>query len=182
MNDPKLAGACAGNEFDIADLHDGALGPEAARNLQAHLDGCARCRDWQARHAALDAALARELPRPQLSAGFGARLRERLERLGDPAPYRDLRSTAELEYERTVRALRRAARRRVIIVAAAGAVMLAAGLALASLFGPQLLTLARGFDAGQGTAALGSLGATAAICALAWSAMRGMLPGVRLPG
>jgi len=182
MNDPKLPGACAGNEFDIADLHDGALEPEAARNLRAHLDGCALCRDWQARHAALDAALARELPRPQLSAGFGVRLRGRLERLGDTAARHELRSVAELEYQWTVRALRRAARRRAIIVVAGGAAVTAAGVALASLFGPEVATLVRSLDSSQGDAALGSLAATAAICALAWSAMRGMLPGVRFPG
>jgi hypothetical protein len=182
MNEPNLPGPCAGYEFEIVELHEGALGPDGALRVKTHLDGCARCRDWQSQYAALDATLARELPRPRLSADFGAMLRERLAGIAEPATRRDLRSAAEREHDWMLRDLRRAARRRAIIGGAAGATVAAAGLALAVVFGPEAASLLQALDAGNGRAALSAVGAAAAIGALAWSATRGVLPGVRLPG
>jgi anti-sigma factor RsiW len=182
MNDPTLPGPCAGYEFEIVDLHEGALGPDEALRVRTHLEGCARCREWQAQYAALDAALARELPRPQLPADFGEMLRERLAGIADPATRRDLRSAAEREHDWMVRDLRRDARRRAIIGGVAGAAVAAAAVAVAYAVGPEAAALVRAFDAGNGRAILSALGAAAVIGSLAWSATRGVLPGVRLPG
>jgi predicted anti-sigma-YlaC factor YlaD len=182
MNDTTLPGPCAGYEFEIVELHEGALGPDAALRVKTHLEGCARCRDWQSQYAALDATLARELPRPQLSADFGAMLRERLAGIADPATRRDLRSAVEREHDWMVRDLRRAARRRAIIGGVVGATVAAAGVALAVVFGPEAASILRTLDAGNSRAMFGALAAAAVIGSLAWSATRGVLPGVRLIG
>jgi len=182
MNDTTLPGPCAGYEFEIVELHEGALGPDAALRVKTHLEGCARCRDWQSQYAALDATLARELPRPELSADFGAMLRERLSGIADPATRRDLRSAAEREHEWMVRDLRRAASRRAIIGGVAGATVAAVGLALAVVFGPEAASLIHALDAGNSRAISSALGAVTVIGSLAWSATRGVLPGVRLIG
>jgi predicted anti-sigma-YlaC factor YlaD len=182
MNDTNLPGPCAGYEFEIVELHEGVLGSDEALRVRAHLEGCARCRDWQSQYAALDATLARELPRPQLSADFGAMLRERLAGIADPTTRRNLRSAAEREHDWMLRDLRRAARRRAIIGGVAGAAVAAAAVAVAYALGPEATALVRAFDAGNDRATLSALGAAAVIGSLAWSAMRGVLPGVRLPG
>jgi len=182
MKDNDLPGPCAGYEFEIVELHEGALGPEQTHRVRAHLEGCARCRDWQAQYAALDASLARALPRLELSADFGARLRERLAGIADPTTRRDLRSVAEREHDWMVRDLRRAARRRAIIGGVAGAAIAGTAVALAYTLGPEALAFVRAAQITIGPAVLGTLGGAAMFGALAWSAMRGMLPGVRLPG
>jgi hypothetical protein len=182
MNETTLPGPCAGYEFEIVELHEGALGPTEAARVRSHLEGCARCRDWQSQYAGLDATLARELPRPRLSADFGAMLRERLARIADPATRRDLRSAAEREHDWMLQDLRRAARRRAIVGGAAGATVAAAAVAVAYALAPETASLVRAFDAGNGRAMFGALGAAAVIGSLAWSATRGVLPGVRLPG
>ena len=182
MNDIDLSGPCAGYEFEIVELHEGALGAERARQIRAHLDGCARCRGWQARYATLDAALARELPRPELSSDFAAMLHERLAGIDDPTARRSLRMVAEREHDSIVVALKHAARRRAVIGSATGAAVAAAGLALAVALGPETAAVAQGLGAGNSNAALIALGSASVVGALAWSAMRGVLPGVRLPG
>jgi len=183
MNDPTLYGPCAGHEIEIVDFHEGTLGPDLARQVRAHLDACPRCREWLARYASLDAALARELPRPELPASFGAMLRERLAGTADPANRRALRATAEVEHDWLVTVLKRRARRQAIAGVAAGAGAAAAAISLAVLIGPEAAGLVRQFGLGHGNAAaLGVLGAAAAIGALAWSARRGVLPGVPLRG
>jgi len=180
MNDNNLPGPCAGYEFEFVELHEGALGPNEAARVRSHLEGCARCRDWQSQYAALDATLARELPRPRLSADFGAILRERLAGIADPATRRDLRSAAEREHDWMLRDLRRAARRRAIIGGIAGATVATAAVAVAYAIGPEAASLVRAFDAGNGRAMFSALGAAAVIGSLAWSASRGVLPGVQL--
>jgi len=182
MNDTTLPGPCAGYEFEIVELHEGALGPTDAARVRSHLEGCARCRDWQSQYAALDATLARELPRPRLSADFGAMLRERLAGIADPATRRDLRSAAEREHDWMLQDLRRAARRRAIVGGVAGAAIAGTAVSLAYALGPQALALVRDAQITIGPAVLGTLGGAAMFGALAWSALRGMLPGVRLPG
>ena len=182
MKDNNLPGPCAGYEIEIVELHEGALGPDEAVRARSHLEGCARCRAWQARYAALDAALARELPRPRLSADFGSMLRERLAGIANPATRRDLRSAAEREHDWMLRDLRRAARRRAIIGGVAGATVAAAAVAVAYAIGPEAASLVGAFDAGNGHVLFSALGAAAVIGSLAWSATRGVLPGVRLPG
>jgi anti-sigma factor RsiW len=180
MKDANLTGPCAGYEFEIVDLHEGALGPEQAGHVRAHIEGCARCRDWQAQYAALDAALARELPRPALPAGFSAKLEERLKELVDPATRRNLRAVVEREHDWMVQALKRSARRRAILGAAAGATVAVAAIALAYTLAPEALGLLRAARTTT-TATTDSLAAVAVLGALAWSALRGVLPGVRLP-
>jgi hypothetical protein len=180
MNEPTLSGPCAGYEFEIVELHEGALGPIDAARVRSHVEGCARCRDWQAQYAALDATLARTLPRPQLSADFAVTLKKRLEGIASPTTRRDLRAAAEREHDWIVRDLRRAARRRAIMGSAAGAAIAGTAVALAYTLGPQALALLRAAQITIGPSALGTLGGAAMFGALVWSAMRGMLPGVRL--
>jgi hypothetical protein len=109
-------------------------------------------------------------------------LRDRLAGIADPATRRDLRSAAEREHDWMLRDLRRAARRRAIIGGVAGAAVAAAAVAVAYAIAPETTTLVRAFDAGTGRAMFSALGAAAVIGALAWSATRGVLPGVRLLG
>jgi hypothetical protein len=182
MNDTDLTGPCAGYEFEIVELHEGTLGPDQALRVRAHIEGCVRCRDWRAGYAALDAALARELPRPELSADFGAMLKERLKGLVDPATRRSLRAAVEREHDWMVRDLRRSARRRAIAGGAIGGAIAAASVALAVAFGPDMIAVIRALDVENSRAMLNTLGAAAALGALAWSAMRGVLPGIRLRG
>jgi hypothetical protein len=180
MNETKLPGPCAGYEFEIVELHEGSLGPEQAGRVRAHVEGCARCRDWQAKYAALDAALARELPRPELSADFSAKLQARLKGLVDPATRRNFRAALEREHDGMVRDLRRSARRRAIVGAVAGATIGVAGVALAMALAPEASALVQSVDSEAGRTTLDALSAVVVIGALAWSALQGVLPGVRL--
>ena len=182
MNDRTLPGPCAGYEFEIVELHEGSLGPIDAARVRAHLEACPRCREWQARHASLDAALARALPRPALDADFGAMLSKRLEGLADSRTRHDLRAAAEREHDWAVRALRRRARQRAIAAACAGATIATAIIALVEAFGPKAAMLLQSSGTLGLNGLLGALGAAAVVGSLAWSATRGVLPGVRVPG
>ncbi len=180
MTETTLSGPCAGYEFEIVELHEGALGPEEAQRVRRHVEACACCRDWQARYASLDSTLAREQPRPVLPADFGAKLRERIAGLADPATRRAQRAAAESEYDWMLRSLKRRLTRQALVAAAAGAATGAACIALLAFLGPQIAALLQILDAGNGHAPLGTIAAAAAIGALAWSARRGVLPGMPL--
>lgn len=181
MNDPTLIGPCADYEHDLVDLHDGALAPERARVVRLHVQQCVRCRDWQAGFAALDAQLAAVLPRPQLSARFGAALQQRLAALSRPAVRGDLCTALEHEHDSLVDTLRRNARRTAVL-GAVGSV--AATLCL--LYAARGL-LARGVgllpsiaEGPERWAMLGAVGALVAVAALAWSAGRNGMPTLGL--
>jgi anti-sigma factor RsiW len=180
MNDPTLLPPCAEFEFDLVEMVDGTLPAERARTTRAHLEGCARCRAWQAQYAELDAQLMATLPRPALSSDFDARLQGRLASETRRAASADLRTQVESDYRSLVDSLRSGARRSVLltagtmVVAALGATILlpvvwpGAGAALAAL------------DPVQRATVLGGIGCAVALVALGWSAMQGALPGVRL--
>ena len=180
MTETTLSGLCAGYEFEIVELHEGVLGPDDTRRVRMHLEACACCRDWQARYALLDSTLAREQPRPALQADFGAKLRARIARLADPDARRAQRAAAESEYDWMLRSLKRRLTRQALVAAAAGVATGAAGIALLALLGPQIAALLQILGAGNGHAPLGAIAAAAAIGALAWSARRGVLPGIPL--
>ena len=180
MNDPTLIGPCADYEHDLVELHDGALPPERARAVHLHVAHCSRCRDWARAFAALDARLAADLPQPQLSEGFDARLHERLAELTRPVVRGDLRSAAEREHDALLATLRRGARRNALL----GAIGSAAAAACVFLMVRELLRATSGVLAtvpgGTEPWMMFSLvGVAFAIAGLAWSAVRGALP---LPG
>jgi hypothetical protein len=178
MTESTLPGPCAGYEFEIVELHEGVLGPEEAQRVGRHVEACACCRDWQTRYALLDAALAREMPFPVLPEDFGAKLRKRIEGLADPATRRAQRAVAESEYDRMLRALKRRLTRQALAAAAAGVATAAACTAVFAFLGPHAAALLQILETGNGHVLLGAIGVAAAIGALAWSASRGMLPGV----
>lgn len=63
---------------DLTALLDGALAPDRAAEVQAHLDGCAACRAELARLRAGIAALAALPPAPELPPFLATRLEARL--------------------------------------------------------------------------------------------------------
>ena len=71
-------GPCADYEFDLVELHEGSLEPGRAGAVQHHMAHCARCRTYASALGELGAALAAALPRPAMSPGFAARLREQI--------------------------------------------------------------------------------------------------------
>jgi hypothetical protein len=182
MNDINLPDPCAGYEPDLIELHEGTLLHAQAQRVRAHLGACARCSGWLARYAALDLELAGALPRPVLSVDFGARLRIRINGLAAAAPRGDRRAAAEREHDLMILELRREARQRAFLGGAAAAVVAVGGMALAVTLRSEAATLLQGFDARILIAAANALGAVAVLGALAWSATRGALPGLRLRG
>ncbi|NJD31080.1 MAG: hypothetical protein FIB04_04275 [Gammaproteobacteria bacterium] len=179
MNDVNLLPPCAEFEFDLVDLRDGALGPDRARAVRAHVHACARCRGWLESFAALDAHLAEHLPRPALSSDFAARLEARLSAATRRAPASELLAAEDDEYSRLLAALRRNARRNAVLGGIAVAAVAAGGILLT----PALLTatgsLLGSLPAQERAIGLGSAGAMIAIAALAWSALQGALPMIR---
>jgi len=182
MNDPTLIGPCADYEHELVELHDGELPPEHARIVRLHVAQCARCRAWAEQFAALDATLAAELPQPALSSAFDARLRERLSALGVPAARGELRSRIELEHDSLIESLRKVTWRRGLLgavgsaAATLGVLAAAKGLLARSADWTSLLG-----DGPERWVAMGTLGATIAVAALAWSAMRRGVLGLGWP-
>lgn len=176
MNEMTLPVPCADYEHDLVELLDGALAPERAQSVRAHLASCPRCRAWQQEFATLDERLAAALPRPALSDAFDQRLQERLANLSRRAPATDSKAIADRDYLRVMEAIRRGARRHAVLdalasVAVTACLLVAAGRWLAPL-GGAVWTL-------EGPArwiTLGALGSAVAALALAWSARRGALP------
>jgi len=177
MNDPTLIGPCADYEHDLVELHDGALPPERARAVHLHLSQCARCRDWSQALATLDARLATDLPQPRLSAGFDARLHERLAALTQPAARGDLRSAAEREHDSLVESLRRGARRNALLGAIGSATAMACVFLMArDLFRETSGVLAAVPGGTEPWMVFGVVGVAVAIAGLAWSAVRSGAP------
>jgi len=180
MNDPTLIGACADYEHDLVELHDGALPPERASVVRLHVAQCVRCRDWAQAFAELDTRLAAELPRPELSADFDARLRERLAALSRPAARPDLRGALEHEHDAMITALRRGARRKALLGGIGWATaMTCAFLAARDLLPEMSGVLATVPGGTEPWMMFGAVGVAVAIAGLAWSGVRGGLP---LPG
>jgi anti-sigma factor RsiW len=173
MNDPTLIGPCADYEHDLLDLHDGALAPGRVGIVRNHLGHCARCQSWLAEFTVIDARLAGELPRPQLSAGFDARLRERLASLQRAPARGELRVRVERERETLLGALQSAARRRAVLGAIGGAMATLCVLAAArGLLASGSVAVPQGVEGVERLIALGAVGAAIAVATLAWSAAR----------
>jgi hypothetical protein len=180
MNDPTLIGPCADYEHDLVELHDGALPPERARAVHLHVAQCARCRDWAQAFASLDARLATDLPRLELSADFDAKLRERLAALSRPAARPDLRGALEHEHDAMLTALRRGARRNALLGAIGWATAMTCAYLAARDLLPEMIGMLATVSAGTELwMVFGSVGVAVAIAGLAWSAVRSGLP---LPG
>ena len=180
MNDPTLIGPCADYEHDLVELHDGTLPPERARAMLLHVDHCARCRDWARAFAALDARLAADLPQPQLSADFDARLHERLAALTRPVVRSDQSGTIEREHDALLAALRRGARRNALL----GAIGWATTMACALLMARDLFREASGVLATVtgGTESLMVFGVVGVAVAIAGWALWAVRAGTPLPG
>ena len=183
MNDTTLIGPCADHEHDLVDLHDGTLAPERALAVRLHVERCARCRDWMSEFATLDARLAAELPRPELSAAFDDRLQARLAGLARPRlpAGAGQRAAAEFEHDSLIGALRQAARRRALL----GAVGAAAAALCGTIVVHDLLVQGGGLlpavAAGpERWLALGTLGSVVALAGLVWSVWRNGLPALGL--
>jgi anti-sigma factor RsiW len=173
MNDPTLIGPCADFEHDLLDLHDGALPPGRVGIVRGHLGHCARCQSWLAEFTALDARLAAELPRPQLSPDFAARLQERLAPLQRAPARGELRGRVERERETLLGALQSAARRRAVLGAIGGAMATLCVLAVArGLLASGAVPVPEGIAGLERLIALGAVGAAIAAATLAWSVSR----------
>ena len=122
MNDNEIAlalGPCADYEFDLVELHEGSLEPGRAGTVRRHVAQCARCRAYAATLDELDAALGAALPRPALSPGFDARLRQQIAELTQTPDRTAALATAEREHEWMLRNLGRGLGWRTVLNAAA---------------------------------------------------------------
>jgi len=180
MNISMHAGPCADYEHEIVELAEGSLAPEKARVVRMHVASCARCRAWQSAFADLDAELGQALPRPALSADFGARLASRLAAVTRSDGRADLRASAEAEYRLTLEALSRGSRFNAVIGAVTVVGICTAGLLLVRGVAPEAAPLLAAFAGPERATAFVALGVIVALGALAWSASRGFLPTLRL--
>jgi len=181
MNDPTQIGPCADYEHDLVDLHDGTLAPDRARVVRRHLDTCPRCRDWQAEFAILETRLAAELPRPELSPTFDAKLQQRLAALARPPAHSNLRAALEQEHDSLIDTLRRGARRRAVLGALGSAAATLCALAAARGLLAQGVGLVPSIAEGpERWLMLGIVGVVMAVAALGWSATRNGVPTLGL--
>lgn len=180
MNASMHMGPCADYEHEIVELAESTLTPEKARVVRIHVASCARCRAWQTALADLDAGLGQALPRPALSADFGARLQSRLAAATRSNGRADLRASAEDEYRKTLEALRRGTRSSAIVGAMTVVGICTAGLLVVRGVAPEAGPLLAAYAGPGRDVALSALGAVVALGALAWSGWRGFLPTLRL--
>jgi hypothetical protein len=177
MNDPTLIGPCADYEHDLVELHDDTLAPDRVQVVRLHVAQCARCRDWAQAFASLDARLATDLPRPELSADFDARLRERLAALSRPAARPDLRGALEYEHDALLAALRRGAGRNALLGAIGWATAMTCAFLAARDLMPEMSGMLATVPGGtEPWMVFGAVGVAVAVGGLAWSAVRGGLP------
>ena len=177
MNDPTLIGPCADYEHDLVDLHDGTLAPDRARVVRRHLEACPRCRDWQAKFAILETRLAADLPRPELSATFDAKLQQRLAALARPPVRGDLRAALEREHDSLIDSLQRGARRRAVLGAVGSAAATLCALEAArGLLAQGVGLLPSVAEGPERWLMLGIVGVAMAVAALGWSAGRNGVP------
>ena len=112
-------GPCADYEFDLVELHEGSLETGRAGAMQHHMAQCSRCRAYASALAELDTALADTLPRPALSPGFDARLREQITELTQVPNRTAALAAAEREHEWLLQNLGRGLGWRTVLNAAA---------------------------------------------------------------
>jgi len=169
---------CAEYERQIAEWVDGRLAPADAQTVALHVAGCPGCGDFAASLRQLDDTLVRGVTRPQLTRGFEARLRARMEAeaSGDLEAQRaERRRRLQAEYDATVTRMRRRVRSVTSVLDMLGLGLLSAGaLTAAVVHVPKLVqTLPAGLQARLGTplvvgAALGTL----VVLAAAWLVTR----------
>jgi anti-sigma factor RsiW len=99
-------GPCEEHAFELAEYVDDALAPEQRAAIERHLEECGRCRAFVQEFAAVTGALAKALPRVELSPDFDARLQARIDGL-TRADKEAARALAEQEYHGAMQALRR---------------------------------------------------------------------------
>jgi anti-sigma factor RsiW len=117
-------GPCPDHEFDLVELLESSLEAGRAGAVQHHMAQCSRCRAYAQALGTLDAALADALPRPALSPGFDARLREQIAKLTQVPNRTAALAAAEREYASMRRDLgRRLGWRTVLNAAALGSVV-----------------------------------------------------------
>ena len=97
---------CPEFESRILDLLENQLSVGEQAEVEGHLAGCPACRALAADWRQLDAALARAVRRPKLSADFDARLREQIAAVALPA-VTERKRQAETEYAARLGELRR---------------------------------------------------------------------------
>lgn len=112
-------GPCEAYEFELVERSEGTLEAMHAAALEQHLARCGRCRAYAQALAALDAALAGTIDRPQLSADFDARLAARIAGLARHVDRSAAVAAAEREHEELLRILGRGISWRTLLNAAA---------------------------------------------------------------
>jgi anti-sigma factor RsiW len=112
-------GPCPDYEFELVELQEGSLEAGRAGAVQHHMTQCSRCRAYALALGELDAALADALPRPALSPGFDARLREQIAELTQAPNRTAALAAAEREYASMRRNLGRGLGWRTVLNAAA---------------------------------------------------------------
>lgn len=176
MNDLNPLPPCAEYEYEIVELREGALTPERAVAVRAHLDSCARCRAWQAAFAAVDAQLATALARPALTPDFVSKLGARIAAETRRAPVAELRTTADDEYRHALAALRQGVQRNALLTGLTLAGATLTGFALAPTLLADAAPVLSSLSLLERVTVFGTFGGVIALAALAWSAMQGVLP------
>lgn len=131
-------GPCEDYEFELVEYVDGAAAPERRTTLERHLGTCGRCRAFVREMSALDESLALALPRVELSAGFDARLQEKLAELGGTTSKEAARARANQEYRGALASLRRGLTWRATLNAIASASVCGGFVAAAASLIPRL--------------------------------------------
>jgi anti-sigma factor RsiW len=151
MNTDQAArlGPCEEYEPDLVEWIDGALAPERAHVVRAHLEGCARCRAFERQMRALDTRLDAAMPRIQLSTDFDARLRARIAELARLRSPEQERIRAQQEYRGAMTALRRGLAWRTALNALAAAA-LGCSVAVGAMTALPQVSLALGLDLSLG--------------------------------
>jgi anti-sigma factor RsiW len=134
---------CAEYESQIAEWVDGRLAPADAQAVALHVAGCPACGAFAASLRQLEAALVGGVARPQLTLGFEARLRARMdaEASGDLEAMRaERRRRLQAEYDGTVKRMRRRVRSVSSVLDMLGLGLLSAGaLTAAVMHAPKLV-------------------------------------------
>jgi anti-sigma factor RsiW len=176
MMDTARHHPCPDREYQLVDMIDGSLPPDEARQLQAHLDGCPRCRDWLAGYREVDLDLQAALPRAALSPGFEQRLAARIAATGTKTERSAMLGRARFEHDQLLQGLKSSTRRTLVLNAVGTLFTVVALWLLAGRLAERFPLLLPGLAPDERHIALGMLGSVLALATLAWSAARGFAP------
>jgi anti-sigma factor RsiW len=98
---------CLEIENKILDDQENKLPPAQRQEVEVHLHGCARCRQFARQLQQLDAALSGGVKAPALSAGFDQRLRQRIQALPSTAQQAKRQRQLQTELDAGIARLRR---------------------------------------------------------------------------